>query len=113
MEHDMELTKKEAFRLGFLKRAAERGVTPTEAMEMVKQSNSNMWALLGGLGLLGVGVPAAVGVGTGTLHAELSDLEEDDIKQLKKKQLLQTLRSETGNIRNSIMKQNQKPYHQL
>ena len=108
----MELTEREAFRIGFLKRAAERGVTPTEAMQMVKQATP--WgALLGAGALFGIGLPMLAGGVTGSIHANIADVDKDDIKRLKKKQLLDALKSETAAIRSRIERRKAKPSYQL
>jgi hypothetical protein len=97
----MEFTEKEAFRIGFLKRAAERGYTPDEALGMIKNAgvagdllNMSWPAALA----LGIGVPVLGGAVTGSAHASLEDVSEDDIKRLKKRQLIQTLSGGTREI---------------
>lgn len=76
----MDVTEKEAFRLGFLARCSEEGLVGEQLEERVKQAWLPVgWAVpaiagLGGLALLSgnlgaagtiVGLPAAVGLGTG------------------------------------------------
>ena len=98
---DVEVTSKEAFRLGFLSRCAEEGLTGPALQERIKQAGFPIgWAVpavagLGGLALLTgnpgtagamVGLPAAVGLGTGAAlgygAAKVTepDISSDDIK---------------------------------
>jgi hypothetical protein len=110
----MRMTEQEAFQLGFFKRAAERGVPPAEAARQMEKAaaggvlnsivtGAGSLASLAGRGaLLGLAIPAGVGLATGFLHAKMDEVTEDDLDRLKKKQLVQTLRMETQQIRDRV-----------
>ncbi|NDD52612.1 hypothetical protein EBZ39_01820 [bacterium] len=77
---DVDVTSKEAFRIGFLTRCAEEGLTGDALQARIKQAG-----ILGTIGQA-AGLPAAVGLGTGAAlgygAAKLTepDITEDDIK---------------------------------
>lgn len=97
----MDVTEKEAFRLGFLTRCAEEGLTGAALDTRIKKASVPLGyaiptlATLGGLavatghgGSVGtlVGLPAAIGLGTGaalgygTAKVTEPDISADDIK---------------------------------
>jgi cell division protein FtsB len=92
----IELTEKEAFQVGFVKRAAELGYTPVEAASLRKQAG--IMEYLAPAVLLGVGLPALGGVATGTLQADLSDVTKEDVAREKQRQRIQTLLRESNAV---------------
>lgn len=84
----MDVTEKEAFRLGFLARCAEEGLVGDALNERIKQSS--VGGLLTDLATAGpalaFGVPAAAGlvggglVGTGLAKFTEPNISEDDVK---------------------------------
>jgi hypothetical protein len=81
----MDVTEKEAFRLGFLSRCAEEGLTGEALQERIKQSGLAADALNSG-GALMFGVPAAAGMiagglaGTGLAKFTEPNISEEDVK---------------------------------
>jgi hypothetical protein len=86
----MDVTEKEAFRLGFLSRCAEEGLTGEALQERIKQA-ADGWAGAGtdaltAGALLTVGLPAAAGLvggglmGTGLAKFTEPNISEDDVK---------------------------------
>lgn len=105
------MTTKEAFALGFLARMAERGVTPSmlekraasgiggEALEAVgRVLSASIPAALA----IGVGLPAATGMLTGSAHAGMADVSREDIKRMKMRDYIDEYRSEARRIRRKL-----------
>jgi hypothetical protein len=96
------MTTKEAFRLGFLTRMAERGYTPS-------QFEKRSFSVSGALGVMTpvaiaalLGIPLATGMLTGTGHAELTDVSEDDIARMKKLDVIENYTDEANRVRNKL-----------
>lgn len=97
----MDVTAKEAFRLGFLTRCAEEGLTGPALQERIKQASIPIGYVVPGLGILAgaalltgqpgaagvmMGIPAAAGLaggaalGYGAAKATEPDISAEDIK---------------------------------
>ena len=123
----MDLTPKDAFKLGFLKKVAELGHTPSSFNKLVKSSSFIGRELSGitdaagdvlrGGGLMAgagvIGLPILAGMGTGWVHNRLADVDEEDVKNLKRKQLIQALRRETFNVKNRTKRKNRRPHPRM
>ena len=107
------LDSKTAFKVAFLRRCAEQGFTREETHEVVKQALEHVKeggvlgdALRAPFGiardlaskLTGVGLtaaliaPPAVGYGIGRAIPMLTDIEDQDVKEMKKRQLIDEYR---------------------
>jgi len=119
------MTKREAFKVGFLSKLASVGITPSDFMTMLEK-RSDGWkdAITGptdvikGLGdvlntlVYGVGVPATAltfvgapylaGKATGALHSELTDVTPEDIERMKVEDFTNTYKSEAEKIRRKL-----------
>lgn len=99
------ITPREAFRIGFLKRCVDDGLTPVQtrdrfekAAEFLEKQGTSMLGeaggalnkLLGSAATYGVALPIAAGVGGGYLANKMTedDLDEDDVR---KRELIEEL----------------------
>lgn len=101
------MTTKDAFKLGYLSRLAERGITPSrfEKSAGIGQDVSSLLSTLSPLALAAlVGVPAAGGVMTGWAHAGMTDVSPEDIDLMKKEEVADTYRSEARRIRRQLQR---------
>lgn len=105
------MTKKEAFRLGFVARLAERGVMPSQFEKQSSilgegvEASGRVLSALSPMALAAlIGVPAATGILTGWGHAELSDVTPEDVQREKMKDFINTYRSETQRIRRKLQR---------
>ena len=109
----------EAFKIGFLARCVEAGLSTAETRQLAKQANacftkSGFASTLGGLGKLtsdvvgSVGVPAltaaaiappALGGMAAYLYNKATDADANDVKEIKKKELIQTYRRMADQLR--------------
>lgn len=96
----MILTEKEAFQIGFFKRAAELGYTPREAVQIHKQAGALDTALT--VGLLGLALPTVGGIVTGGLHADMTDVTKEEVERAKQKQRIAALMGETSGIKKRL-----------
>jgi hypothetical protein len=95
----MDLTEKEAFRLGFLTRCAEEGLTGSELQGRIKQASAADWLLPIGTGAVGLylanrvpgagplvglipaaGLAAGAGLGYGAAKLTEPNISAEDIK---------------------------------
>jgi len=93
------MTKKEAFKAGFLLKFAEMGVTPDEMVELVKTSGvlsqgaQGLWSgaksAIGATGKLGIlallGIPTVVGMTGGMIASKASGPDDTDVALTRKK----------------------------
>ena len=120
------MTKREAFKVGFLCKVAELGMTPAEFNTIIdKQAQAGPIAkLIGGLGgvvgaagkgaigaiselspyalMAMVGLPVAGGIMTGWGHSHLKDVSEEDVERMKIRDVVNTYRSEASRIRRKL-----------
>jgi len=109
-----------AFKVGFLRKVAELGMTPSEFMGMVKTAMEPMTALMG-LGSGGLGAawglgqeaakyglygaalaPIGVGMATGGLEAKLTSPSVEDIEALRRAELAAKYDRMTKEIRSRM-----------
>lgn len=100
------ITPREAFRIGFLKRCVDDGLTPAETRDRVEKAaaflekqatgpvelaGGALNKMLGSAMTYGIALPVAAGVGGGYLANKLTedDLDEDDVR---KQELIDELR---------------------
>ena len=119
------MTKREAFKVGFLAKLASVGLTPSDLVEMLEK-RAEGWKdmitgptdVVKGLGdilntlVFGIGVPATAltfvgapylaGKATGALHSELTDVTPDDIERMKLEDFTGTYKSEADKIRRKL-----------
>lgn len=106
------MTKKEAFRLGFLSRLAERGMSPGQFEkqasgvlgELVEAGGRTVSALSPMALAALIGVPAAAGILTGWGQAGMEDVSEEDIERMKQRDIVDTYRSEAQRIRRKLLR---------
>lgn len=109
----------EAFKVGFLARCVEVGLSPTETKQLAKQASAcftkaGFASTLGGLGKLtsavvgSVGLPAltaaavappALGGMAAYLYNKATDADANDVKEIKQKELIQTYRRMADQLR--------------
>ena len=122
------LSPREAFKVGFLRRCANEGLTTEETHARIKQANelikeagiqdfltrpyNTLWDVIGGVGkevgttaknlaLLGaVGLPIGAGFGAGYGLSKLTDIDEDDVEEAKKKELIREYKLQAAKVRN-------------
>jgi hypothetical protein len=121
------LTPRESFKVGFLRRCANEGLTTQESHERVKQANdlikdakiqdflmkpyNTVWDIVGGVGkevgttaknlavLAALGIPIAGGYGAGRAAAKITDVGEEDIDAAKKKELIREYKIQAAKVR--------------
>jgi len=122
------LTERQSFKVAFLKRCADAGLTIEETHGCVKEALDNMkqadglfgainsltakplntaWDVvgdtaktLGNIGITGLVLgPPAAGAGAGYLASRLGDVDEDDIEAAKKKELIEAYRMNAEKLR--------------
>jgi hypothetical protein len=111
------LNEREAFKVGFLARCAEHGMTRSEIRQAVKTALDKLASgsgILGGLasaaGHIGssvanIGIPLALvappvlgGIG-GAMAANATDINDTDVKDIQDKEVLDTYRQETAKLK--------------
>ncbi len=93
------LTKREAFKVGFMSRCVEEGLSPEETLGRVKAARDKLAGLadiakpvIGGA--VNVGVPAllaappVLGGLTGFLAAKATDVDDTDVKEIRSRELI-------------------------
>lgn len=123
------LSGKESFKVGFLSRCIEEGISNEEALQRIKAASDAVDALekqagiydigkdIGGFasGLLspivgqaaglakniGIFGPPALGAGAGYLHSKLTDVDEEDVEDIKKEELIDEYRRQAERLRQS------------
>ena len=80
------MNRKEAFKLGFARELASRGITPSDLEPLAK--TAGIGKALGGAAV-GVGlVPALLGLGLGYGYQRSADVSEPDLKSMKEVAML-------------------------
>ncbi len=103
-------TPREAFKVGFLARCAEEGLTADEIAGRVKAAGDKFASLLGGLGSaagsvlstgipLAIAAPVALGGIAGYGLSRMTDIDDTDVKEIKNNELLDTYAAETAKLR--------------
>ena len=121
------LTPRESFKVGFLRRCANEGLTIEETHDRVKQANDTIksagiqdfltrpyntaWDIVGGVGqevgttaknvalLAALGIPLAGGYGLGRGAAAITDVGEENIEAVKKKELIREYKLQAAKVR--------------
>ena len=121
------LTPRESFKVGFLRRCANEGLTIEDTHERVKQANdtiksagiqdfltkpyNTVWDVVGGVGkevgttaknvalLAALGIPLAGGYGLGRGAAVITDVGEEDVEAVKKKELIREYKLQAAKVR--------------
>jgi len=115
------MTKREAFKMGFLSKLASVGVSPTQFVELLEKRADftdeyfNPVDKVVGMGsaiaknlvlpaaaLSFVGLPYMLGKITGGVHSQLTDVTPEDIERMKLQDYVETYREETEKIRNKL-----------
>mgnify|MGYP003626125732 CR=1 FL=1 len=122
------LSPQEAFKLGFLSKCVEQGLTVSQMRAEVKKASDELdliekeavfdwfqperrevWDTIGNLaetagtgvlGALALGPPAA-GAAAGILHSQLSDVDEEDVEDVKKRELVDEYLRQAEKLRQS------------
>lgn len=108
------LTSREAFKLGFLARCAEEGLSADQIAGRVKAAADKFASFLGGVtgglgsaagSVLSTGVPlaliapAALGGVAGYGLSRMTDIDDTDVAEVKNRELLDTYAQETAKLR--------------
>jgi enoyl-CoA hydratase/carnithine racemase len=117
------LSPQEAFKLGFLSNCVEKGLSIEQMREEVKKASDQLadvekkaflgperaalWDDLGDLlkdvGRIGMGGlilgPPAVGATAGILHSRLSDVDDEDVEDVKKREVADEYRRQAQRLR--------------
>lgn len=121
------LTPRDAFKVGFLARCAEEGLTAPQIADRVKVAADKFASFLGGLGsatgsVLSTGIPlalaapVALGGVAGYGLSRMTDIDDTDVDEIKNTELLDTYAAETAKLRRQRavreFKRGQKPPRQ-
>lgn len=124
----MSLTSREAFKVGFLARCAEEGLSADQIADRVKAAGDKFASFLGGLGsaagsVLSTGIPLALaapialGGVAGYGLSRATDIDDTDVDEIKNNELLDTYSAETAKLRRQqavrAFKAGQKPPRQF
>lgn len=114
------LSKQAAFKLGFITQCVEKGLSISEMREQVKAAGDSLaqfekqgiagektlGTLLSALGTggkyavtAGLLAPPAVGALGGYFHSKLSDVDEEDVGDVKKEELIDEYRRQAQRLR--------------
>ena len=121
------LTKKQAFKVGFLRKCANAGMTPQETHEVVKEALVTVKEaaipdiiskpigyvadlardvtkpIAGGLGTAGLAAlllgPPAIGGSLGWLASKAGDIDDTDVDTVKKREIIDEYRRQTERLR--------------
>jgi hypothetical protein len=118
------MTKREAFKIGFLAKLASVGLTPSSFVELLEKRSGFGDLITGvtdpiksvaelGTGLIsGVGLPAAAGLfvglpyvagkATGALHSALTDVTPEDVERMKIEDFIGTYKQEANKIKQRL-----------
>lgn len=122
------LTAREAFKVGFLGRCAEEGLSAEQIAERVKLAGDKFASFLGGLGSaagsvlstgipLAIAAPVALGGVAGYGLSRMTDIDDTDVAEIKNNELLDTYAAETARLRRQKAvrdyKRGQKPTRQF
>lgn len=111
------LSAREAFKVGFLARCAEDGLSLPESLEAVKTATEKL-AFLGSLvggamdmgkSVIGTGMhygvplalaaPPALGALAGAGLAKATDIDDEDVNEIKDREVLNAYKNETARLR--------------
>lgn len=111
----MPRSRKEAFKIGFLRKCAEAGLTVEETIkaaevatdQLEKTSGNNLLDSAGNLintaGFWGLAMPAGLatagGLGAGYGLSRLTDIDDEDVELLKHRELVDLYRSKAEQLR--------------
>lgn len=108
------MTKREAFKLGFLGKVAELGLTPTKFAEvtgLTKRADPISELLstakdiaLPLAGAAVIGIPWGMGKLTGMMEAGLTDVSEADVERMKMQDYINTYRSEAQKVKRKLQR---------
>ena len=111
------MTTKEAYAHGYLRRMAGYGLRPAHLETyLTKQADplsaaasavtGGITGLLGSAGHLAVlaalGLPVAVGIGTGYAHSAFNDTDDEDVKREQLRDLIRAHKAKTLDVRGRI-----------
>lgn len=103
------LDSRTAFKVAFLKKCAEQGLTLEETHEVVKQALNqkqagvfrDSFSTVKNLGLAAaLAGPPIAGYAIGSTIPKLTDMEEQDVKDMKKRQLIEEYRRLARDMQN-------------
>lgn len=105
---------KRAFRVGFLQKCAEAGLTLEETCELASQIKQAFWGehllgkgvdalsnatgMLPGIALTGMLAAPAAGYAGGRLYSKATDIDEDELDEIKKREIIDLYRQETQKL---------------
>lgn len=106
----MPLSEREAFKVGFLARCAEDGMSRDEILGAVKQATEKVAGLIGDVGgLAGSAVshaapiallaPPALGALAGLGLSRATDIDDGDVKEVKDREVIDAYRTEAAKLR--------------
>ena len=116
------LSELESFKVGFINRCVEDGLSTEEALFRVKSASDQLDAVekqagfLGGMAsggadlaqyigtkalLAGLVVPPVLGGLAGYSHAKLTDVDDDDVDDFKKQELIDEFKRQSEKLRHS------------
>ncbi len=104
------LTPREAFKVGFLARCAEEGLTADQIQARVKYAADKFAGFMDGLGsaagsVMSTGIPLAglapiaLGGVAGYGLSRMTDIDDTDVDEIKNNELLDTYAQETAKLR--------------
>lgn len=104
------LTPREAFKVGFLARCAEEGLSPAQIQDRVKLARDKFAGVLDSLGHaagsvfstgapLALIAPPALGAIAGYGLSRATDIDDTDVDEIKNNELLDTYANETAKLR--------------
>ena len=104
------MTKRDAFKLGFLGKVAELGLTPTKFAALTLTKQAIIGDLLGSVrdialplaGAAVIGIPWVTGKLTGMMEAGLTDVSEADVERMKMQDYINTYRSEAQKVQRKL-----------
>lgn len=128
------LSPQEAFKLGFLSNCVEKGLSIEQMREEVKKASDQLvdvekrafleperaalWDDLGDLlkdvGRIGMGGlilgPPAIGAAGGILHSRLSDVDDEDVEDVKKREVADEYRRQAQRLRQTARMRDQRTF---
>lgn len=104
------LTPREAFKVGFLARCAEEGLSADQIADRVKFASDKMASFMDGLAGVGKSVvstgvplaaiaPIALGGMAGYGLSRMTDIDDTDVDEVKNQELLDTYAQETAKLK--------------
>ena len=96
------LSSRELWKANFLSRCIEAGHTTPEEIHGVVKYALEKQALIDGIGsIIGLGALAApplVGYGLGRLGAKMTDIDDNEVEAIKKRELIDEYRQQTAQL---------------